>query len=192
MNTPRILVFAGSARRDSINKQLAAAAAAEARSLGADVELLDLADFPMPLYDGDLEAASFPQTVSALRAKILAADALLIACPEYNGSITPLLKNTIDWVSRPEEGVAEGLVAYRGKVAALVATSPGALGGLRGLVHVRAILSGIGVHVVPGDLAVGGGFQAFTDEGALADEGMASRLKDLVTRLVRTTSALSD
>lgn len=192
MSAPRILVFAGSARRDSINKKLAAAAAQEARALGAEIELLDLADFPMPLYDGDLEAESFPQNVSTVRAKMLAADALLIACPEYNGSITPLLKNTIDWTSRPEAGVAEGLVAYRGKTAALVATSPGALGGLRGMVHVRAILTGIGVHVVPGDVAVGGGFHAFAEDGALQDEDVAGRLRATVATLVRTTAALKD
>lgn len=190
MSAPRILVFAGSARRDSLNRRLAQVAAAEAQALGAEVEVVDLADFPIPLYDGDLEAEAFPPNVSDLRAKMLAADALLIASPEYNGSITPLLKNTIDWTSRPEEGVAEGLAAYRGKVAALVATSPGPLGGLRGLVHVRAILSGIGVHVVPGDVAVGNGFQAFTEEGGLADEGVAARLRGTVEVLVRTTRAL--
>ncbi len=190
MNPPRLLMFAGSARRDSLNKKLAAAAAQVARSLGAEVDLIDLADYPMPLYDGDLEAEAFPQAASALREKMIAADGFLFACPEYNGSITPLLKNALDWTSRPGGGVDEGLVAYRGKVAALVATSPGALGGMRGLVHVRSILSGIGVHVVPADLAVGGGFQAFAEDGSLADEGMAIRLQETVDALVRTSSLL--
>lgn len=190
MNTPRLLMFAGSARRDSINKKLAVAAAEIARAAGIEVEFLDLADYPMPLYDGDVEAEAFPENVRAVREKMIAADGFLLACPEYNGSITPLLKNTIDWVSRPQEGVAEGLVAYQGKVAALVATSPGGLGGLRGLVHVRAILSSIGVHVVPGDLAVGGGFQAFAEDGSLIDGGMAARLQGTVDSLIQTTARL--
>ena len=183
-------MFAGSARRDSINKKLAVAAAEIARAAGIEVEFLDLADYPMPLYDGDVEAEAFPENVRAVREKMIAADGFLLACPEYNGSITPLLKNTIDWVSRPQEGVAEGLVAYQGKVAALVATSPGGLGGLRGLVHVRAILSSIGVHVVPGDLAVGGGFQAFAEDGSLIDGGMAARLQGTVDSLIQTTARL--
>lgn len=190
MKPPRILMFAGSARRDSINKKLAASAASKATALGAEVELLDLADYPMPLYDGDLEAEAFPENVRTVRDKMIAADGFFIASPEYNGSLTPLLKNTIDWVSRPQEGVAEGLIAYQGKVAALAATSPGGLGGMRGLVHVRAILSGLGVHVVPGDLAVGGGFQAFREDGGLVDDGMDLRLQDLVDTLLRASTAL--
>lgn len=190
MKPPRLLIFAGSARRDSINKKLAAAAARQAEALGAEVDLVDLADYPMPLYDGDLEAEGFPPLVSAFRERMIAADGFLIASPEYNGSLTPLLKNTIDWVSRPQEGVAEGLVAYRGKVAALVATSPGALGGLRGLGHLRTILAGIGTHVIPGDVAIGSGFQAFDEEGALMDEGAAARLRATMEALVRTAGAL--
>ncbi|MGB0951760.1 MAG: NADPH-dependent FMN reductase [Planctomycetota bacterium] len=190
MKPPRILMFAGSGRRDSINKKLASSAARKATALGAEVELLDLADFPMPLYDGDLEAEAFPENVRIVRGKMIAADGLFIASPEYNGSLTPLLKNTIDWVSRPQEGVAEGLIAYQGKVAALAATSPGGLGGMRGLVHVRAILSGLGVHVVPGDLAVGSGFQAFREDGGLVDDGLDLRLQDLVDTLLRASTAL--
>jgi len=185
-------MLAGSARRDSCNKRLAAAAAAKAQALGAEVELVDLADFPIPLYDGDLEAEQgVPANVRLVRDKLLAADGFLFACPEYNGSITPLLKNVIDWTSRPEEGVAEGLIAYRGKVAALVAASPGALGGMRGLVHVRAILSGIGVHVVPGDLAIGGAYGAFAENGELKEERLDSRLEATVQTLVKTASALN-
>lgn len=190
MKPPRILIFAGSARRDSINKKLAAAAAKRAEALGAEVDFVDLADYPMPLYDGDLEAEGFPPTVSAFRERMIAADGFLIASPEYNGSLTPLLKNTLDWVSRPQEGVAEGLVAYRGKVAALVATSPGALGGLRGLGHLRTILSGIGTHVIPGDVAIGSGFQAFDEHGALIAEDAAARLQSTLESLIRTAGAL--
>jgi chromate reductase len=190
MKSPHLLVFAGSARRDSINKKLAAAAAKQAEALGAEVHFVDLADYPMPLYDGDLEAEGFPPMVSAFRERMITADGFLIASPEYNGSLTPLLKNTIDWISRPQEGVAEGLVAFRGKVAALVATSPGALGGLRGLGHLRTILSGIGTHVIPGDVAIGNGFQAFDEDGAITDKGAAARLQATLESLVHTAGAL--
>jgi len=187
----KILVFAGSARRDSFNKKLAAIAAAKATARGAEVELIDLADYPMPLYDGDLEEGQgVPATVAAVRNKMIAADALILACPEYNSSITPLLKNVIDWTSRPDGEVAAPLAAYTGKVAAIISASPGGLGGMRGLVHVRAILSSIGVLVIPGDVAIASAFQAFGENGQLVDEGTDQRLTAAVQSLVRTTLAL--
>jgi chromate reductase len=187
----RILVFAGSARRDSFNKKLAAAAAQKATDLCADVELIDLADFQIPLYDGDLEEGQgTPAMVTALRDKMVAADALLIACPEYNSSITPLLKNVIDWTSRPEGEVAAPMVAYQNKVAAIMSASPGGLGGMRGLVHVRAILSSIGVMVVPGDVAVGSAFKAFGEGGQLLDEGTDKRMTAAIALLLRTANAM--
>ncbi len=188
----RILAFAGSARRDSFNRKLAAFASERARQAGADVTLLELARYPMPLYDGDLEASEgLPDNVVAVRELMLEHDGFLIACPEYNGSITPLLKNVIDWTSRPSEGVGT-TAAYRGKVAALCSCSPGALGGMRGLVHVRAILSGIGVLVVPGDVSVGSAHKAFDDSGSLTDERLAQRLQTQITTLVTTTTALRE
>lgn len=188
----RILAFAGSARRDSWNKKLVALAAAKAQEVGAEVTLLDLADYPMPLYDGDIESTDgLPLNVVKVRQLLLEHDALLISCPEYNGSITPLLKNVIDWTSRPSEGIAS-TAAYQGKVGCLLSTSPGALGGLRGLVHVRAILSGIGVLVMPGDVAVGGAFKAFREDGSFVDERLDGRLNKALKALVATTSALSN
>lgn len=187
---PKILAFAGSARRESANKTLAKIAAARAEAAGAEVTLIDLADFRLPVYDGDLEAESgLPENARKLKALFVAHDALLIACPEYNSSITPLLKNTIDWVSRAE-GDEAPLAAYQGKTAALVATSPGGLGGLRGLVHVRAILGNIGVTVVPSQLAVGRSFEAF-GETSLKDERMDGVLTKVVAELVSTATKLS-
>ncbi len=184
----KILAFAGSARRDSFNKKLVAVAAQQARSLGAEVTLIDLADFPLPLYDGDLEeSAGMPENASKLIDLMVDHDALLISCPEYNGSITPLLKNTIDWISRPS-GNHAGLAAYQRKIAGLLSASPGGLGGMRGLVHVRAILSGIGVLVVPGDVSVGSAHQVFGPDGALTDEKLASRLDRAIQGLVETAS----
>jgi NAD(P)H-dependent FMN reductase len=186
-----LLIFAGSARRDSFNKKLAAVAAERARALGANVELIDLADYSMPLFNEDLEQdEGAPATVTALRNKMIAADGLLLACPEYNGSITPLLKNVLDWTSRPEGKSVAPMAAYRGKVAAIVSASPSPLGGLRGLVHVRAILSSLGVLVVPGDVAVGSAFKAFGENGRLLDDKIDQRLDATVAALVRTADAL--
>ena len=134
---PRILAFAGSARRDSFNKKLVSAAAEMARELGAEVTVVDLADYPMPIYDGDEESENgHPEASNKLYQLMKEHDGFLVACPEYNSSITPLLKNTIDWVSRTRDAEPP-LVAFTGKVVALLSASPGALGGMRGLVHVR-------------------------------------------------------
>ena len=186
----RILAFSGSARRDSTNKKLVALAAAKARDFGAEVTLVDLAEYPIPLYDGDLEESSgSPENATKLRQLMVEHEGLLLSCPEYNGSITPLLKNVIDWTSRPWGGVA-GTAATRGKGACLLSASPGSLGGLRGLVHVRAILSGIGTLVIPDTLSVGGAHQAFAEDGSLVDEKVDGRLSATVKSLVETASAL--
>lgn len=186
----QILAFAGSARRDSFNKRLVALAAERARAAGASVTLIDLADFPLPIYDGDLEEADgLPPGVLELKALFKSHQGLLLSCPEYNSSITALLKNTIDWVSRPAPDEAP-MAAFRGKTAALLAASPGGLGGLRGLVHVRAILSNIGVLVVPTQLAVSQAHKAFGPDG-LVDERQAQSLTALVDELVATTDKLA-
>jgi chromate reductase len=189
--TPRLLALAGSARRDSLNKKLLAVGAAGARAAGAEVTVVDLADYPMPLYDGDLESRDgLPEKALELKALFESHGGLLLACPEYNGSITPLLKNTIDWVSRKATPDEAPLAAYRGKAAALLAASPGGLGGLRGLVHVRAILGNIGVLVLPTQVAVPAAHQAFDEEGRLVDEkrrgaveGLGAELAGVVSRL---------
>jgi len=167
---PRILAFAGSARKDSFNVKLVHIAAAGARAAGAEVTVLDLNDFPMPLFNQDLEATDGPPPqASRLKEIMRAHGGLLIASPEYNSSISPLLKNTIDWVSRPADG-EQMLAAYQGKVAGLMSASPGRLGGLRGLVHLRSILSNIGVLVIPDQVAVGEAGAAFDDSGDLVDD----------------------
>ncbi len=186
----KILAFAGSARRDSVNKKLINVAAEGARAAGAEVTVIDLADYPMPIYDGDLEAGEgLPENAVKLRELFGAHDGLLIASPEYNSSISPLLKNVIDWVSRPTKDDAM-LKYFAGKVAGLVAASPGALGGLRGLVHVRAILGNIQVTVIPQQVAVGGAGDAFDEAGNLKDEnrqkavmGVGARLADVAAKL---------
>jgi NAD(P)H-dependent FMN reductase len=188
--TPRILAFAGSTRTDSFNKRLIRIAAAGAKAAGADVTLIDLRDYPLPLYDGDLEAKDgLPANARKLKDLFLANDGLLISAPEYNSSITAVLKNTIDWVSRPVSGEAP-LNCFDGKVAGLMSASPGALGGLRGLVHVRAILQNIRVLTIPEQVAVPNAGEAFAADGTLKDakqqaaaEALGAKLTQLLARL---------
>lgn len=189
-NSPKILVFAGSARSASFNKKLAAAAAGMARDAGAEVTLLDLADHRLAMYDGDDEAGGgVPADAKALRKIFLDHDAMIIASPEYNSSVAPMLKNTLDWISRPD-GDDAMVVAYKGKTAGLISASPGALGGLRGLVHLRSILGNIGVTVVPQQFAMSGASKGFSDDGSIADEGQAGAVKAVVDAVVRTAGAL--
>lgn len=166
---PRILAFAGSLRRESFNKKLVAIAARAARDAGAEVSVIDLKDFPLPLFDQDLEAGQgMPEDGARLKQLFINHDGLLIASPEYNSSVTAVLKNAIDWVSRAAPG-EPSLVAFRGKTATLMSASPGALGGLRGLVHLRSILGNLGVLVLPGQLSVARAHEAFQPDGSLID-----------------------
>jgi chromate reductase, NAD(P)H dehydrogenase (quinone) len=171
MSAPvRILAFAGSARRDSWNKKLVAIAAEGARAAGAEVTVHDFGTDALPLYDGDAESAGgMPDSVKRWKSLVREHHGLLIACPEYNSSITPLLKNAIDWATRPESKDEPPLVAYQNKVAALVAASPGALGGLRGLRHVREILMNINVLVIPQQFALVKAHEAFDAQGKFTD-----------------------
>jgi len=183
---PSLLAFAGSSRRDSVNRRLLANAVAIAQQSGALVTHIDLADFPMPLYDGDWEEAhGIPDAAKRLKSLMIAHDGFLIASPEYNGSITPLLKNTIDWCSRAEQDNEPTLQAYDGKIAGLLAASPGALGGLRGLRHAREILGNIGVYVAPAQYALSSAYEAFDDHGALKDSRAAKGVGRVVDQLLR-------
>ena len=186
----RLLAFSGSARRTSINQQLVTAAAGMAAARGADVTLVSLRDFPMPLFNQDDEAESGePEAARELKALFVAHDALLIASPEYNGLITPLLKNTLDWLSRRADDGEPAMVAYRGKTAALLATSYGRLGGLRGLVHARALLTNLGVLTVPEQAAIGGATTAFDSEGRLTGERDIALVERVVDALLTAAGA---
>ena len=167
--SPKILAFAGSLRAESYNKKLVKVAAEGARKAGADVTYVDLKDLPMPLFDEDLEARDgLHPNARKFKDLLLANDGLLISAPEYNSSITAALKNAIDWASRPAPGEAP-LACFAGKVCSLMSASPGALGGLRGLVHVRAILGNIRVIVLPEQVAVSKANDAFNADGSLKD-----------------------
>src|SRR6516165_4541445 len=176
---PRILAFASSTRRESFNKKLVAIAAQGAREAGTEVTLIDLKDFPLPLFDQDLEAEQgMPENGQNLKTLFIDHDGLLIASPEYNSSIPAVLKNAIDWVSRPAPG-EPSLVAFRSKVAALMSASPGAVGGLRGLVRVRSILSNIGVILLPDQIAVAKAHEAFNADGSLKDSKQQADIEGL-------------
>ena len=167
--TPKILAFAGSTRVDSFNKKLVKIAVSGARASGAKVTFLDLRDLPMPLYDGDLEIQQgLSDNVKKFRALLMGHDGLLISAPEYNSGISGVLKNAIDWASRPLPGETP-LACFIGKVAVIMSASPGVLGGLRGLVQVRSILSNIQVLVLPQQMAIPKADEAFNADGTLKD-----------------------
>jgi len=184
------LAFAGSARKGSFNDQLVRVAASGAQTAGTDVTVINLRDYPLPIMDEDLEREQgTPQNALNLKQLFLEHDGLLISSPEYNSSLSPLLKNAIDWVSRPAPDEAR-LAAYRDKVSVVMAASPGGLGGMRGLVHLRAILSNLGVLVLPEQIAVSNAASAFDDGGVLNDakqqariEGLGKSLADVLTKL---------
>jgi len=184
---PRILGFAGSLRAESWNKKLVKLALEAARAAGAQTTFLDLRDVPMPVYDADLEQSEgLPDGAKRLKEIMIAHDGFLIASPEYNSSISAALKNAIDWASRGDPPLA----CFNDKVAALLSASPGALGGLRGLVTVRSILSNLNVLVLPRQFALSRAHEAFDEHGRLKDakhaaavERIGAEIVSLLTRL---------
>ena len=191
MAAPKILAFAGSTRRDSFNRKLLAIAVASAREAGAEVTVVELGDYELPLFNQDLEAEQGqPANAAKLKELFFTHQGLLIASPEYNSSYTPLLKNTIDWVSRAAAG-EQPVAAFRGKTAALISASPGALGGLRGLVHVRAMLGNIDVVVLPGQVSVSKANEAFAEDGSLKDAKQQASVKQVGANLATMLNKLA-
>ncbi len=193
--TARILVFSGSARKASLNKKLARVAADAARAAGGEATYIDLDDYPMPIYHGDLESREgMPENALKLRDLFLAHDALLISSPENNQSITALLKNTLDWLSRDigdAKGRNNGLAPYRGKVAGIMNATPGPYGGVRHLFHLRQVLSGLQVIVLPNQVQLARADQAFDGEGRLTDERMAKAVHTLAKSLVEVAGKIA-
>ncbi len=186
----KILAFAGSTRTRSFNKMLVRNAAMIAAKQGADVTLIDLRDYPIPLYDGDLEERKgVPDNALKLRSLMCDNHGLLLSCPEYNSAISAVLKNAIDWVSRPVPN-EPSLAAFTGKTVALLAASPGALGGLRTLVSVRAILGNLGMLVMPRQFGLANAGQSFNEKGWLIDESAEQRVADVTGQLVSITAGL--
>ena len=189
--TIKLLFFAGSSRAESCNKKLAQAACEYAKSKGAQATFLDLRDYPMPIYDGDLEDESgLPEHAIKFKKQLIAHDGFFITSPEYNSSFSPLLKNALDWASRPHTENETPLLAYKDKVIALGAASPGGLGGLRGLVPLRMMLGNIATHLIPNQFALGGAYGAFDDSGALKDEKQQKMLAGVIDQLIETTTKM--
>ena len=182
MSTPRILAFAGSLRRESCNHAVVQIAADAAEATGVEVTRIRLADFPMPIYDQDIEDRDgLPEPAVRLKELFRGHQGLLIGCPEYNSGITAALKNAIDWLSRPEEG-RKPLDCFVGKTVGLVAASPGALGGIRVLPTVRTILANIQCDVLGAQAAVPKVHEVLGDDGSMSDE----RLRGMVEHVGRT------
>ncbi|MCB2154157.1 NAD(P)H-dependent oxidoreductase [bacterium] len=189
-NHPKILVISGSLRRESFNTRLAQIGARGAEAAGAEVTDVNLRDYPLPLFDEDLEAEKgmLPEA-KALKTLIAQHDGLLIASPEYNSSITAVLKNAIDWTSRKETADEPMVSAYAGKTAALMSASPSALGGLRGMFHLRDILQNIRVTVLADYVTVSSAHQQFEGED-LKDAQLRDRAEGIGRRLAEHLASL--
>ena len=192
MTKPKILAFAGSTRTDSYNKKLVKISSTGVIDAGADVTVIDLRDFPMPIYDGDLEQKDgLPSNARKLKDIMLAHQGFLISSPEYNSSISAVFKNTIDWTSRQSEGEIP-LACFKNKVAGIMSASPGMLGGLRGLVHVRSILGNIGVIVLPDQVTVAKSHEAFNEDGTLKDKKQEDQVKKIGANVAKILLKLND
>ena len=190
MTDIHLIFWAGSARKESFNKKLAFYASVAASGVpGVKAQFIDLADYPAPLYHGDEEAqGAYPEKMKQLKEIFQQADGFFLSSPEYNGFFPPLLKNVTDWLTRPVAGTVQN--AFAGKTAALAGASPGGLGGLRGLPHLRILYSGIGVDVISEQYALGNAGQAFDAEGRLIDTGQANAVNGVVNALIAKTRKL--
>ncbi|MFT6591681.1 MAG: chromate reductase [Rhodoferax sp.] len=189
----KLLVFAGSTRQQSFNRQLAATATMLACAAGAEVTHLELSTLDIPMYNADLEAQATPPDVMHLKQLMFSHPAWLICSPEYNGSYTGLLKNTLDWVSSPVKGDPEwsrGAKSFEGKVVGLLSASPGALGGLRSLSHLAPLLQNLQCWVAPRQFALSRAGEAFDAQGGLRDETQRQNLKGVVDQVLWASTRL--
>jgi NAD(P)H-dependent FMN reductase len=186
MSTPKILVLAGSLRGASYNARLAALASKELMLADAEVTRISLADYPLPIYDADVAAQSgVPANALKLKQMVSVNRGVFIASPEYNASITPLMKNTIDWISVVREPGEPVLAAYQNRAFALAAASPGRSGGMQSLIALRQILAiGCRALVIPEQVAVPNAADAFDEADRLKDARLADQLKLVTRRLI--------
>ena len=183
----KTLIFAGSTRQQSFNRQLARAAADMATAAGAQVTLLELGELDIPMYNADLEALGTPPDVLRLKRLLWEHPAWVICSPEYNGSYTALLKNTIDWASSPVQGHPDwqdGTRSFRGKVVGMLSASPGALGGLRSQSHLAPLLINLECWLAPRAFALGGAGTAFDDSGTLVQHAHRDRVRAVVDQVL--------
>ena len=192
--TSKLLVFAGSTRLDSYNRKLARAAATLARVSGVEVTLLELSDFDIPMYNADLEARGTPLDVIRLKELMHNHSAWIICSPEYNGSYTALLKNTIDWASSPVKNDLvwkDGFRSFTGKVVGVLSASPGAIGGLRSQSHLVPLLFNLRCWVAPRSFALGNAGAAFDDQGQLFNAGQREQLQAVVDQVLHAAQRLA-
>jgi chromate reductase len=191
-HSSKLLFLAGSARENSFNKKLARLGAQIAEANGLAATLVDLGDYPMPLYDGDLESREGPPlNARKLKALMQVHPGVFIASPEYNASITPLLKNTLDWISRIRDENEAPLQVFKTRVFAIGAASPGGFGGVRSLITLRQVLAlGLGALVLPEQITVPRALDAFDEKGHLKDKGQQQLLKRVVEKLARAARVL--
>jgi NAD(P)H-dependent FMN reductase len=181
----KIIIIPGSTRKDSVNAKLGEAFRLQLNDLGADADLITLADFAMPIFNQDDEAQNgAPSSAKELASLVAGYQGVVLINPEYNGSLTPLLKNTLDWLSRDV-----GEKVYQNRTFALAACSPGALGGIRGLSRLRDILVSVVADTITPQLAVGGAGDAFADDGTLTNERAQGMLKTMCETLIKRASS---
>jgi NAD(P)H-dependent FMN reductase len=187
----RILVFAGSIRSGALSAKLAAVAAKEIALLDTEVTTISLADYPLPIYDGDFEdAKGVPENATRLAKLLIAHQGVFVATPEYNHSLPPLLKNTLDWVSRIKH---TGTMPYRHKVYAMGATSDGRFGGARAIIDLRKVIAtSLGGLVIPSRIEVPMAQNAFDEAGELIEEINSRMLKVVCRQLVDFAGRLAD
>ena len=185
--TIRIAAFAGSLRKGSFNRKVLSRAILGAQKAGAEVDLIDLNEFHAPLYDGDIESRSgLPEAILSFKERVEPAQGLLIASPEYNSSVSAALKNIIDWASRPTSK-QDPRPCFKNKMCALLTTSPGHLGGIRGLSHLRDILHNVGIRVINEQYALPGAGTAFAEDGSITDTTLDERVQQIGEALVADT-----
>lgn len=189
---PKILVFAGSIRSGAFSIRTADAATKELALQGADVTRISLGDYTLPLVDQDLEKQyGVPENAVKLARQIASHDGFLIASPEYNASIPPLLKNALDWISRVRKDAGRPFKPYDGKVAALCSSSDGNFAGVRGLYHLRAVLMACHVEVITPQCSVARASEAFDDDGQFRDERLRHQMETVCHILIERTAMLS-
>ena len=192
--TAKLLIFAGSTRQNSFNRRLAHVAADMARAGGADVTQLELDDLDIPMYNADLEAQATPPDVMKLKQILLEHPAWIICSPEYNGSYTALLKNTIDWASSPvksDPAWTDGFKSFTGKVVGMLSASPGALGGLRSQSHLLPLLINLQCWVAPKALALGRAGDAFDADGKLVNESHRQSVQAVIDQVLFAAARLA-
>jgi chromate reductase, NAD(P)H dehydrogenase (quinone) len=179
----KILAFSGSTREDSMNKKLIQNAAEIARQMNVTVNIIDLRDYSMPFYDGDVEQKGLPENAKRLRKLMIESQAIIIASPEYNGSLSGVLKNALDWASRSEEG-KPSREAFQGKKFAIMSASPGLGGGSRSLSHLQTVIQNVGGEVIGLQLTVPNAYTAFDNQGRLKDSALQEQLKKEILQLI--------